>query len=698
MIVPRPLADVDGPGAVGSVSPPGYLFLCNWSDPVELATAFDTAISQAQTLAEERKSLRSRPTRVGQMSLVSLRERDAWQLQMVVQRLSQTDQLLPLFSDFAKITAAASGDTLTCVTSDRRFFEGGRVIIAQLVNAASLVNFEVGTIAAGGVAAGAITLTASVSRTYPAGSRVYPAIEAKMNLSGSLEVVSDQKLVTRLRWAEVIGASQLPGLADADTTPAGFNEYDGEPILHITPNWRQHGTGPRRVGRSSASGRSASTATWGARPLFAKPLGWQFGTRAAAFDLLRFFDSRAGRAFPFLLPSFLDDFTPLALGTTTIDVSPNGPVFDYSHITHIAILMDDGSVVVRAKDSVARLSASVDEITLDSALPSGLLLEDVRRVSACHRVRFDTDEMVERWRTDAVAELSARVIEVINDKVVVILDTSQPPAAGAPDGVPDLSAWHDASVECLSSDSHSGTGEGEQCDTIQAWNTPTTGQGSGSASINDPDYRKRVAFWKDQSGNGRDLRHNHVFGSLTDRPIFRFLYLDPWSTGLPIVMPHFYATLGDVLDEGGPHQWHDETDGLTVFVVGGNREFQGVYDTRSSHMFTASGRWEMKTDTWKLIGDTTVTLNWTPTDAWAIWTGIWTPGISAKAYKNGSTLGVTTTGVPNNLGGTADPFVGAQYSRMAAAVIYARALNVNELNTVGLYLSERYGIGWTTIT
>lgn len=696
MVIPRPLADVDGPGVVGQVSPPGYLFLVQWADPVELATAYDTSISQAQTLAEERKGLRSRPTRVGEMSLVALRESDAWQLQMVLQRLSQSDNLLPLFSDFSKLTAPASSTTLNCVTTDRRFFEGGRVIVAELLNAATLVDFEVATIAAGGISPNAITLTASVSRTYPLGSRVYPAIEVQMNLRGNAEVVTDQNMVARLRWAEVIGASQLPGLAAVGTTPAGFNEYAGEAILHITPNWRQHGTGPRRVGRGSASGRSLSTSTWGGRALFAKPLGWQFVSRAAAFSLLSFFDSRGGRLHPFLCPSFVDDFKPLALGTITVDVQPNGPAFDYSHITHLAVFMRDETLVVREIDSVARLSESVDQITLDTALPSGLLLADVRRLSACHRVRFDTDEVVERWQTDAAVAMQAPVVEVINEKVVVVLDTSQPPEAGAPDGVPDLSGWYDASVECLSSDSATGTGEGAQCDTVQEYDEATN-TGSGTSQIDPPAYRKGVAFWKDQSGNGRDLRHNHV-GSLAARPIFRFLFFDPWSTQLPIVMPHFYAALSDVLDEGGPHQWHDDTDGLTVFVVGGNREFKDLYNNSSSHMFTASGRWEMKTDTWKLIGDTTVTLNWTPTDAWAIWSGIWTPGISAKAYKNGTILGSTTTLVPNNLGGSADLLVGGQYSRMAAAIIYARALNTNELNTVGLYLSERYGIGWTTIT
>ena len=694
-VIPRPLAAADGPGVVGQVYRPGYLFLVQWADPVELATAFDTSVTQAQTLAEERKGLLSRPTRVGELSLVSLAERDAWQLQMFVTRYSQADSLVPLFADFTAITVAASGSVLTCDTTERRFFEGARVIIAELRNRATLADFEVVTIAAGGVAPGALTLTAAVARTYPAGSRVYPAIEARLSLRGSSEVVTDRDMTSRLNWSEHIGASQLPGLVPVGTTPAGFLSYAGEVIMHVTPDWSRHTTGPRRIARGSRAGRGVSVATWGGRPLVAKSLGWQFLTRAAAFNVLRFFDSRGGRLHPFLLPSFLDDFTPLALGSITVDVTPNGPVFDYAHSTHLAIFMRDGTLVVREIDSVARLSSSVDQITLDTALPSGLLLADVRRVSACHLVRFDRDEIAEIWQTNHAVTMACPVVEVINEKTVAVLDTSQPAQAGAPDGIPDLSGWYDASVECLGTDTPTGTGEGEQCLSVQPWNTPAAGQGSGSSSIPVEAYKKRVAFWKDQSGLGKTLRRNSP-GSLTSRPIFRNLFNDPWSTDLPILMPHMYAF--GALTEGDDQQWHDDTDGLTVFVVGGNRDFQGLWDSSDSPLFISSNRWEMRTARWKLIGDTTIDLSFTATKVWSIFTGIWTPGVSAKCWRNGALLNSTVSAVPTSLGGVSDFGVCAPEARMAAAVLYARALTNLELNTVGLYLEGRYGIPWTTIT
>ncbi len=695
LVIPRPLADADGPGAVGQVYRPGYLFLVQWSDTVEMATAFGTSVSQAQTLAEERKGLLSRPTRVGELSLLSLARSEAWALQMAVTRLSQADSLVPLFSDFTKITASAGGSVLTCDTTERRFFEGARVIVAELRNRATLLDFEVATIAVGGVAAGSLTLTASLGRTYPARSRVYPAVEARLSLNGSSEVLTDENLASRLEWSEHIGPSQLPGLGAVGITPAGFSEHAGEPIMHITPDWTRHRTGPTRIARGSRSGRGISVATWGGRPLVSKSLGWQFAKRAAAFELLRFFDSRGGRLHTFLLPSFLDDFTPLAIGTTTIDVSPNGPVFDYAHTTHLAILMRDGTLIVREIDSVAR--TSVDRITLDLALPSGILLGDVRRVSACHRVRFNRDEVTEVWKTNQDVSVACPVFEVINEKTVAVLDTSQPALPGPPDGVPNLTGWYDCSVECNGTDTPSGTGEGDQCISVQEWDTPSAGQGSGSSSIPVENWKKRVAFWNDQSGGGRDLRRNSV-GSLTARPVFRFLFNDPWSTDLPIVMPHMYATLADAINEGDQHAWHDDTDGLSVFVVGGNRDFQGLYATADSALFTSTGRWQMRTARWKVTGDTTIDLPFTATKVWSIFTAIWTPGISAKVWRNGQLLNSTTASVPNTLGGVADFSVCENFARMAAAVIYARALNNTELNTVGLYLSARYGIPWTTIT
>ena len=197
-------------------------------------------------------------------------------------------------------------------------------------------------------------------------------------------------------------------------------------------------------------------------------------------------------------------------------------------------------------------------------------------------------------------------------------------------------------------------------------------------------------------GNGRALRMNG-FGDESSRPIYRDLFNDPYSTDLPIVMPHIYATLGDQLDAGADAQWHDDTDGLTVFVVGGNRDFQGLYDSRDSPLFLVTDRFELRTARWRLNGDTTVDLAFTPTKVWSIFTAIWTPGVSSNCWRNGTLLNSSTTLISNSLGGASDQVICGQYGRMAAAVLYDRALTINELNTVGLYLSLRYGIPWTTI-
>lgn len=692
-VIPKPLADVNGPGAVGQVLPPGYLFLPQWREPMELATAFGTVVTRAQTLAEERKGLAPRPLRIGEFTVQGMKQLDTWRVEMLAQRLAQADSLVPLPSDVTKLLAAGAGPVLSCDTQFRRLFDGARVIIAEPTRAARFDEFEVATIA--GTTATTLTLTAALSRSYAAGSRIYPAIETTISAEVEVDIFNDRLVGSRLRWAEAAGVSQLPGLQAVGTTPAEFSELGGLPILDIPPDWNRIAAASQRIARAGRTGRTSVIQTWGARALFARSMTWQFATRAAAWPLLKFFDSRAGRLHPFLMPSWLEDFVGLALGGDTVDVVANGPDFDYTHVTHLAVLERNGAVHVRIIDQVDRLSGNIDRMTLATPLPSGLTLTDVRRLSAAQQVRFAKDELTERWITDQAVSVTAPVVEVVNEKSVAILDTSQPPVAGAPDGVPDLSGWYDASIGCLSTDTSTGGNPNGQCETIQDYD-PVAVRGSGTSGADAPAYRKRVAFWNDQSGNGRDLRKNSL-GSLSNRLLFRFLFNDPWSTKLLTVMPHMYATSNDQLDQGDPAQWHDNTNGLTVFVVGGNREFQGLYETRDSPLFNSSGRFELTTGHWKLIGSSTVTLGFTPTDDWAIFLGIWTPGVSAKVWKNGILLDSTTTSVPASLGGASDFIVCAQFARMAAAVLYARALTVNELNTVGLYLSERYNIPWTTI-
>lgn len=391
-------------------------FLHNWASEVAVETAWQTLVDQAEeSLAEERSGLVSRPARTLRIRWTGLSRVEGHRIFLALAAAGLAGLDLPLYCDQAPTTAASSATTINCPTTDRRFAVGKRVVIHSLERGRAADDAETPTIQS--IAAGALTLAAPLVGTFPAGSLVYPLVETLPVVEPQVTFLSNDAMEIELACVEPIEGS-IPALVAAGSDPAGFSLLDQWPIFDVEPNWA---TGIRfgLVTQSSAysQGRSSLVEVRGPRPRAAIDFELLASSRAAAFKVLRFFDSRGGRLCPFWLVNPAATWTPTDIAAGYVDVEEAGSAAETeAQLTHVGIVLVDGTVHVREITSVID-NGDTWRIALNPVLPT-IDLEDVRRAAPAFFVRFASDTLNESWATDRVCRIGIRTVEVLGEDSV----------------------------------------------------------------------------------------------------------------------------------------------------------------------------------------------------------------------------------------------------------------------------------------
>ncbi|HEV7299696.1 MAG TPA: hypothetical protein VGN72_10055 [Tepidisphaeraceae bacterium] len=313
---------------------------------------------------------------------------------------------------------------LACETADRRFFDGGLVVISEDMDGMRARRFEVAQIDF--IGDGFLALKTPLTQFFGVGSRVMPLIECDVTIEGQLTPRTDNIVEATLTFRERVGKSQLPSLVQPGLVPEGFPSYQGYPILYsgasgLQPHvdWSQPlSAGVVRELVSTPVGPDQATITYGAVPRRTHTRPYLSRDRARAFDLLRLFDSRAGALFPFFVVDPTTIFTATAIGTGTVTVVAAGPSRDWTYRRYLAVLTTTGDLYVREVASVAR-DGVVDVVTLLDVIPM-MALAQVLRVTLAHLVLSQSDEITEQWTTDQHMVSSLAVVEADGEKTVSI--------------------------------------------------------------------------------------------------------------------------------------------------------------------------------------------------------------------------------------------------------------------------------------
>lgn len=393
-------------------------FLHNWADQVFVTTSYQTVVTSAQdSLAEERVGLVERPTRSIRFRWCGVSRGEGQRMLLALALAGSAGLSLPLYCDQAITTASSSGTTINCPTADRRFEVGKQVVIFAIGDDGRPTNVQTPTVSV--IGGSSITTSGALTGTYATGAFVFPLVVTQPVLQPSAVYESDEVMTVDLEVMEV-PESSLAGQAAVGDDPTGFTLEDQWPIFHVEPDWTNGvEIGLQIAATTYAQGRSVVVETQGPRPRVTVAMELVLFDRAAVFDVIRFFDSRGGRCAPFWLVSPNALWTPTNLTTGFVDVEEHGVATDAEDFwTHVGVVMEDGTVYVRAISSIAD-SGSTWRVTFAVSLPS-LNLADVVRITPAFFGRLADDSLREAWLTDEVCTLPFKFVEVFDEGAVAL--------------------------------------------------------------------------------------------------------------------------------------------------------------------------------------------------------------------------------------------------------------------------------------
>jgi len=417
---------LDPPGDFNNpwnVTEPGYFLRANWRLPITVTTGWSTSIVPNQNDGEARRGLIGKPTRSCSASLLAADQDEASKALSIQQNAGFSRQLFPLYSDQVKTNQSYSETFTLHIHSDYDLsmyrFEEDQYLIVFNPNTREFAFRNIHEINYG---LNRITFLQALTMDIDEDTLIFPTIQSRIQLKTSTNAISDRVLSFTSRGDELPGDWTVEPSQAPNTTPAGFSEYNGQPIFPFTPNFRSSTKIEYvRTGKFSPVGNTQIASVYGERMRQARNFKMLFDNRAEFWDLLKLFDSRAGRTYSWWLPSFTDEYAVTEFTATGIKVKAFGPEEDWNMRPYVSLTLLDGSVEIREIDSIST-TPNEDELIFTDGAFTETDLSNVLRCGFAQHVRFSKDSMVERWVTETVVEAQVQTVEVIEEKTILLAD------------------------------------------------------------------------------------------------------------------------------------------------------------------------------------------------------------------------------------------------------------------------------------
>lgn len=396
-----------------------YLFSCDWSNGMSINSAYSTDIVKTLDDREQRWGFTPVPFRTINATLLTYGNSNVAKTRNLIARASAARWLVPLYSDEVIMNANGSSFTVFGDMTNKRFFINQRVALVRFGNS-HCEPILLGTALIGNVNSGNLVLDSSTT-SWKAGDSIFPLIEADIALSNVVDIETDNVLSFELTAQETFGPSTTPGLVNIGNT--GYPNavtFGGYLVLNPDPDFGKSGlkVGVVRSGIVSQVGLGKVASVYGSRHRWQYTLDYTNLSRQNSADMIRFFESCGGRLKPFWLISPTSDVPVSSFSTTTITCPASFNVDDWAFYTHVAVVLADGSFILKAIVSVARVS-STDTITVAS-FGIAPTLSNVKRVSFAHLMRLDSDEMKEDWNSDSYVLSSFDCVEVFGESDITL--------------------------------------------------------------------------------------------------------------------------------------------------------------------------------------------------------------------------------------------------------------------------------------
>lgn len=407
------------------------VFTNDWTTGVRVSRTYTTNISSPKSAAEQRYSLFDLPLLSMEAKIFAHSEREVGSLKAIAQRLTKARGLWPLYSDEMRVTAAADEDDTEIEIGDlalSRVSVGSFVLILiadhnsrpesnYYPHDADFLVTEVLDID------GNTIEVAALDRDIPAGARVFPLVRGRLNLNAGGSVVTDAAIELDVSILEHPGRSQLPAMWPANTTPSGVQTgLFSLPIFERLPSAGEPWSwGFVRRGDASTSGISYEIQTYGTRGLYTASFVVRSTTRAEAFDLIRFFDSRRGRTFAFWFLDPLSEYrawTGVTSGTSIV-ARVGGIKADNDLKPYLYIRRTNGTVLICDVTSYTRVTEDLYLIQFAN-IGASPTANEIEKIGVAYLSRFDSDILAEEWLTTEKMDAGISIVELEDEKSLTI--------------------------------------------------------------------------------------------------------------------------------------------------------------------------------------------------------------------------------------------------------------------------------------
>jgi hypothetical protein len=371
----------------------------NWAGGITERLAWLTDVLESHDGSEQRIRLRSVPRRSLEYSL-DLAGHDVRVLETLLHAWAARVFAVPVWTDRTVLTVPLSlgATTVTVADAAHADYHAGGLVALWSDNQ----HHEVGEI--GSLAGNTLSLKQPLSRSWPAGTCVFPARFARIDGDVVVAHPTDALASARVRF-RVEDASAVPAI-DAGTAYRGYRVLEWRPnrIEDVTDTWRRklaildYGTGPVTVDDLSG------------HPVVGKRLRFTFGDRATIHAFRAWLHARQGRAGPFWLSSGQSDVEvtrPIHAADQHLAVKNIGYARYLASPTirrDVAIRVAGGPVYRRRITGATEISADEELLTIDAPVGVAIPLSRVLRVSFLNLVRLEADAQDLFWETDGLVQ------------------------------------------------------------------------------------------------------------------------------------------------------------------------------------------------------------------------------------------------------------------------------------------------------
>jgi hypothetical protein len=390
----------------------------NWKNPITVRTSFETRIENSLTASEQRRLLRGRPRRSQSCTLTGTGRVATLSARQLFMRKSVAGFLCPLYSDQMVLTSAASASATTLQIDSsayRRISANSRAIVMRQEQG-NVTDFEV--VAVSGVGATSLTIDSpGLASGYPAGSLVFPVFESQIvdSYSNGFILTTDKADFQNFTAQERVGNAQLLGIEAVGGNPSGFDTFNSQPVFDGPIDYGQIRYGLNRIGSFSDVGIGQVPVFYGDRAVQSFSALLNCTTRQEAWDFLRFFESRGGRAYSFFFRSPLEDYLVVGTNGNNLIVEDTGELLDWAYRPYLVMELSDGSFDYRQISTVTQ-NGSNHEI----AFVGGASLGSIVGARQLLQVRMFRDEIAERWISTEVCQMTLEVVEVLEEKSITV--------------------------------------------------------------------------------------------------------------------------------------------------------------------------------------------------------------------------------------------------------------------------------------